>query len=119
MVRADLATRIFIVFVLTSVIATLSLLTVLTVQNYQRGRDNRETLTQLETQSALIRSCTTPGMPCFRDAQARTGAAVDDINHVVILAAACAVGQTGAEPAVEARIQRCVIDRLAREHASH
>jgi uncharacterized Ntn-hydrolase superfamily protein len=70
-------------------------------------------LRQITRVSKRIRSCTTPGQPCFTDAQKRTGDAVASINRVVILAAACAVGQTGTVPEIKSAIQTCVINGLA------
>lgn len=74
------------------------------------ARDARNT-------SMAVRSCVTPGQPCFERAQKQTAGAVANINRVVILAAACAVGKTGTTAEIEAAIQSCVIDGLAREHA--
>jgi hypothetical protein len=114
-VRKEVVTRTFIVFVLVGILGTLALLTTLTVQNFQRGKTNRDTLKQLTAQSALIKSCTTPGQPCYARGQSQTADAVGNINRVVILAAACAVGKTGNESHVEAQIQSCVIDGLAKD----
>jgi hypothetical protein len=71
----------------------------------------------LTAQSALIKSCTTPGQPCYARGQSQTADAVGNINRVVILAAACAVGKHGTSPQIEAQIQSCVIDGLAAEKA--
>ena len=66
----------------------------------------------------LVKSCTTPGQPCYERGQQQTAGAVATINRVVVLAAACSVGISPALTVVErqARIQGCVIDRLARVH---
>lgn len=112
-VRADLATRAFVVFVLVSVVCTLTLLTALTLQNFQRGKDNRDTLVALKAQSGLITSCTTPGGACYERGQQQTGDAVSNINRVIIAAASCAVGKTGTPAVIETAIQSCVINRLA------
>jgi hypothetical protein len=71
--------------------------------------------------SRRIRSCTTPGQPCYDAGQKRTGDAVASINRVVILAAACAVGKTGTVTQIETAIQSCVIQRLAADehHSAH
>lgn len=74
------------------------------------ARDARNT-------SMAVRSCVTPGLACFERAQKQTAGAVANINRVVILAAACAVGKTGTTSEIEDAIQSCVIDGLAREHA--
>jgi hypothetical protein len=76
------------------------------VQSTHRGQENQQLL-------QTIRSCTTPGEPCFQAAQKRTGDAVANINRVVILAAACAVGKTGTVVEIQTAIQSCVIQRLA------
>lgn len=62
-----------------------------------------------------IHSCVTPGESCFERAQRRQAGAVQSINHVVILAAACSSGLAPGLPVAEkqSRIQTCVIDRLA------
>lgn len=70
------------------------------------------------TTADAIHSCVTPGLRCFERAQRQTAGAVASINRVVILAAACAVGKTGTEAEIEAQIQACVIDGLARQHAT-
>lgn len=114
-VRADVATRTLIVLLLASFLAGIGFMIVLTVDNSHRGAENRDTLHELAAQSALIRSCTTPGMPCFAEAQRRTAGAVANINRVIILAAACSSGLNPALPVPTKQdlIQTCVIDRLA------
>ena len=66
---------------------------------------------------ATIHDCTQPGGKCYQRGEARTAGAVADINRVVILASACAVGRRGTEPQIEAQIQACVIQRLAAQDA--
>lgn len=57
-----------------------------------------------------VRSCTTPGRPCYEDSRRRTAKVVTDINRVSLLAAACA--DRPRSQTVE-EIQSCVIERLA------
>lgn len=59
----------------------------------------------------LVRSCTTPGQPCYERGQRQTAAAVGDINQVVVLAASCA---DKPRQQSETEIQGCIIRRLAR-----
>jgi hypothetical protein len=108
--RADLVTRLFILVVLVSVVSGVALMTVLSVQSAHRGRENHQLL-------QTVQSCTTPGQPCFHEAQKRTAGAVASINRVVILAAACAVGRTGTVAEIQTAIQACVIDRLAADQS--
>lgn len=64
---------------------------------------------------AAIEDCTKPTGDCYQRGQKRTAAAVGDINRVVILASACSSGLSP-DLSIEdrqARIQQCVIDRLA------
>jgi hypothetical protein len=111
-VRADLATRAFVVFVATSLVTTLAFLLTLTVQSAHRGKDNRDTLTRIKAQSTLIKSCTTPGESCYERGQRQTGDAVASINRVIIASASCAVGQTGTPAQIEDAIRACVVIRL-------
>lgn len=60
-----------------------------------------------------IKDCTRPDGRCYQRGQRRTARAVSSINRVVILAAACASQEPGQSVA---RIQACVIDRLAAPH---
>lgn len=115
-VRADVATRTFIVFVLAFLVAGTGLLIGLTVENYHRGVENRDTLHALAEQSVLIKSCTTPGEPCFLRAKRQTGRAVSSINRVVILAAACSVNTSPDMSVAQRRIQiqGCVIQQLSK-----
>jgi hypothetical protein len=57
-----------------------------------------------------IKSCTKPDGRCYKRGQKQTARAVSNINRVVILAAACASQEPGQSVA---RIQACVINRLA------
>ena len=70
-------------------------------------RTNTETL-------ELIRSCTTPGKPCFDEGQKRTGEAVGTINQVSVFAAACA--DAPKRQSVK-EIEACVRDRLEKAAA--
>lgn len=76
--------------------------------------------TQVDNHELLdtIQDCTQPTGRCFRDGEDRTGTAVASINRVVILAAACAIGKTGTEVELQAEIQSCVVEGLARQNAS-
>ena len=126
--RAEFFTRAFVIVVVVWAVVVPALLLLLSVQAANRGRENRALLDQIHhqgieqnqqsrliaAQARTIRSCTTPGEPCFEAAQQDMANQTADINNVVILAAACAVGQTGPEPRVEAAIQRCVMNRMVR-----
>jgi uncharacterized membrane protein SpoIIM required for sporulation len=70
---------------------------------------------------SAIQDCTQPTGKCYQRSQKQTAGAVADINRVVILAAACASGLPLGLPIEDrqARIQACVIDRLARVSATH
>jgi hypothetical protein len=81
--------------------------------NTQINLTNRSLLHEVAHLSKRIKSCTTPGEKCYDAGQKRTGHAVANINRVVILAAACAVGQHGTVAEIQNAIQTCVIDRLA------
>lgn len=65
--------------------------------------------------SERILDCTDPEGQCYRDSQERTASAVGDINRVIVLAAACAVGLDPESPVAKRQIeiQNCVIQRLA------
>lgn len=74
---------------------------------------------KLLASSERVLDCTEPKGQCFQDGQARTADAVANINQVIILASACAVG-LDSDLSVEDRqgeIQACVIDRLAKRAA--
>lgn len=108
--RYEVAKRVLILFTAIVVTACLVLLLSLGIGNRHRGMENRELLD-------AIKSCTQPGGECYERSQRRTASAVSDINRVVILAAACAVGKTGTEKQIEVAIQACVIDHLAAQNA--
>jgi hypothetical protein len=105
--RAELVTRVFLVFVTVVVTASLVLMAFVIQGNSDRGEENRATL-------KVIRDCTEPTGECYKRGQQASAAAVADINRVVIFAAACAAQSH--HPSVS-HIQQCVISRLAREHA--
>jgi hypothetical protein len=119
-VRADLATRVFVV-VMVAMFATTAWGVVLIrhqqVQNLSTLQSARQAAIEAKRTADTIASCTTPGQPCYERAQKQTGQAVANINRVVILAAACAVGKTGTTAQIETQIQACVIDGLARQNA--
>jgi hypothetical protein len=121
-VRADLATRVFVV-VMVAMFATTAWGVVLIrhqqVQNLSTLQSARQAAVEAKRTADTIASCTTPGQPCFERAQRQTGQAVASINRVVILAAACAVGRTGTVVEIQTAIQACVINRLAADQAKH
>jgi hypothetical protein len=57
---------------------------------YMQVRSDSRVLQGSENARNLIIDCVTPTGKCFREGQARTGAAIQSINQVSILAAACA-----------------------------
>jgi Tfp pilus assembly protein PilE len=115
-VRAELATRVFVVAILA--LFAITAWGVVLIRNQQT-----QSVTTLQSAKAAaasaartaktIESCTTPGQPCFQRSQKATGKAVANINRVVILAAACAVDQHGSVVHIQTAIQSCVIERLA------
>lgn len=62
-----------------------------------------------------ILDCTAPAGACYQRGQAQTAGAVENINRVVILAAACSADlERGLGPdRRQEQIQNCVIERLA------
>lgn len=80
-------------------------------------QSNTSLTRETHSTTQLIRSCVDPDGRCYKQGQKRTAAAVANINRVVILASACAVGQTGTVVQVQTAIQGCVIQRLAAQNA--
>lgn len=116
-VRATVATRLLVIaaVLLAAVIVTLQLTATIQTQAIARSirsqqNSNTSTVTGIQDLAEKIRSCTTPGQPCYKAGQERTAAAVGDINEVVVYAAACA--DRPRQQSV-AEIQACVIRRLA------
>lgn len=68
------------------------------------------TLKQTELILEKVEDCTTPGLKCYERSKAQLAGAVNDVNTVVVLAAACASGTEGRD---ELYIQKCVLDALA------
>lgn len=115
--RAALATRLLVVAVAVAICLIVGLLLVTVSQTNKaargiaedqgaaavRGRGIASTAEQIE-------SCTTPGRPCFERGQRQTASAIETINRVTILAAACA--DQPRRQTVE-QIQFCVLRRLA------
>lgn len=85
------------------------------VQNHSTLVNTAAAASDARVTANAVRSCVTPGMPCFDRAQRRTAGAVANINRVVILAAACAVGvpPTLSVADRQSAIQTCVIERLS------
>jgi archaellum component FlaG (FlaF/FlaG flagellin family) len=113
--QATLATRVLIIAVilLLATVIGLQLTTTLLVRGTQQT-NTKKTDSSFQTLK-LIKSCTTPGQPCYERGQQQTAGAVANINKVVILASACSIGLSG-DLSVEHRqtlIESCVIQRLA------
>lgn len=122
--RASLATRAFLLFVGISLALLLLVTAVIVGQIRHQQVQSNGTLQSANaaarsaaTTGDEVHSCVTPGEPCYERAQRKTAGAVSNINRVVILAAACAVGRTGTVTEIETQIQACVIDGLARQSA--
>lgn len=99
--RAELVKRVLIVVTAFLVLACLGLLSVVLVQVRYNQR--------------LTQSCVIPGRACYERGQQQTAQAVGDINHVVILAAACAGNLPSGIDADkrEDLITACITKRLA------
>lgn len=78
-----------------------------------RARDERTAATARDAARSAerIEDCTTPGRPCFDDAQKRLGRTVGSINRYALAAAACA-DQPQTQTVDE--IQNCIL-RLIRQ----
>lgn len=94
--------------VLTLVIAVLTSATKSTEIRDQQ-QQNSPLIENTDQTLKRIRSCTTPGQPCYERGQRQLAKAVGDINRVVVLAAACASGDGSR---TEAEIQACIVQRL-------
>lgn len=68
----------------------------------QAQKDNYATL-------RTVKSCTTPGRPCYERSQRQTARAIASINQITIFAAACAAGP---ERRSAPQIEQCVLNRL-------
>lgn len=120
--RSEIATRLAIVLAVIYALGTTGTIVVLAVQDNHRISQNTEIQQFIKDQaitngeiSKQVRDCTTPEGECYQRSREATADAVGNINQVVILAAACASGLPQGLPVDErqARIQSCVIDRLA------
>jgi hypothetical protein len=104
-VRATLATRIFVIYVLIATTLTSSVLLFLAVQDHHRIKQNQEIQQFIKAQAITngqlsqrngellkeVRSCTQPDGKCFKDGQKRTGEAVVSIGLTSVAAASCSV----------------------------
>lgn len=104
--RAEFATRAFIVLLLVLLVG--AVVTILQIRHTQV--DNTAKNDQQTQILRRVKSCTTPGQPCYERGRKQTAKAVGDINQVIIYAAACA---SGSSERTVAEIQACVIARLA------
>jgi hypothetical protein len=125
-VRASIATRVFILFVGISLSIILMFTTYTVHQIRSQQVQSRGTLLSATAAAEAARetaesihSCVTPGESCYERSQRQQAGAVADINRVVILAAACAVDLPDNLPILQrqTQIQACVINGLARENA--
>lgn len=116
--RYEFVKRALIIFTAAVVTIILGVLVALAAQSASTTHAIRETQVDNHTLLDTINDCTQPSGDCYMRGQKRTGDAVASINRVVILASACAVGKTGTVAKIQSDIQQCVIDRLARQHAT-
>lgn len=120
----------FFAMLLSLGIGMLLMFAILTLVNIRVTQvDNTPTLDQVKTNTSIskkvlreVRSCVKPTGECYKDGQARTGKAVTSIGKVTILAAACAGNPdliNLSVPQRAARIQKCIVEQLGRNHAEH
>lgn len=83
------------------------------------GWQNNRVISQVRETNNRVADCTTAGGQCFEDGRRRTGGAIDAITRISIYVALCArlyPGESG--PAFDAKMEKCVADRLAKAQAS-
>lgn len=112
--RADLATRLFFVFVTVMLVASLAILAFLAVQDHRRQRVIEAQSVENGRLAEAIRDCTTPGGDCYQRSRQASADAVGSINRVTVIAAACAVGINADLPVAERErlIRACLTERL-------
>lgn len=84
----------------------------LLVQTYAVSAATRDTQKTNRDTFTTIEDCTTPGRSCFEDAMKRQRAAIEDVNRVSIVAAACADRD---DTQTVREIQACVLAALKPE----
>jgi hypothetical protein len=115
-IRAEIVTRVFIVLVAALLAVTaygVFLIRHQQVQSVSTLSSAKQASHDAAETAKVIKSCVDPDGRCYQRGQRRTADAVANINRVVILASACAVGQTGSVGRIQTAVQACVIDRLA------
>lgn len=120
-VRAEIVTRVFLVLVAALLAVTaydVFLIRHQQVQSVSTLSSAKQASHDAAETAKVIKSCVDPDGRCYRRGQRRTAAAVANINRVVILASACAVGKTGSVAQIQNQIQQCVIQGLARQNAT-
>jgi len=123
--RAERIKRILIVFIAVVVTVALGLLGVVVAKQSQTideiratQQDGSPSSKRIITLTERIVDCTTPGRPCYDDAQKRTAGAVGSINEITAIAVACG-DQVGAQTI--AQIRACVaaqVEELAKQKTS-
>lgn len=93
--RSDMVTRVAIVLVALTTVATLFLLAFLAFQAREQAVANGVINREVLATQHLLADCTTPGGKCYREGQERTAKAVQGINRGNLIAVAAVLDCRG------------------------
>jgi hypothetical protein len=82
------------------------------------GWQNNQVIQRVDETNDRVASCTTPGGTCYEQGRARTSGAISAVVQISIFVSQCGrlyPGESG--PAYDAKLQQCVMDRLAQAQA--
>lgn len=83
------------------------------------GWQNNQVIQRVNATNDQVASCTTPGGTCYDEGRARTNGAITSVVRISIYVSQCGrlyPGESG--PEYDAKLQQCVMDRLAQAQAS-
>lgn len=83
------------------------------------GWQNNQVIQRVDETNDQVASCTTPGGACYEQGRTRTDGAVSAVVRISIYVSQCGrlyPGESG--PEYDAKLQKCVMDRLAQAQAA-
>lgn len=99
-------------------LGVLGLLAIFTALLVAIGWQNNQVIQRVDETNDQVASCTTPGGTCYEEGRTRTSGAISAVVRISIFVSQCGrlyPGESG--PAYDAKLQQCVMDRLAAAQA--